>query len=86
MGLFDRFKKPKASSGDPRVPALVGQLQDPDWQARVRACEELERLGAAAESALSPLEDNLSDERNEVCEAAARAVNRIRDALARKSV
>lgn len=81
MGWLDRFKKPAPEpEDDARVSGLVRALSSTDWKERVRACDELGKLRAAAAPAVPALEEALSDDRGEVCEAAARAVNEIRSA------
>jgi len=83
MGLFDRFKKEKATSDGAgvEVSVLVLELGDPDWKRRLEAARRLGELGAAAAGAQAALEEATSDASGEVCTAAADALASIRRAL-----
>jgi len=78
MGLFDRFKS--KSARDPRLDALIAQLQEQGAERRRAAAVALGDLGSEAQAAVPALEDAIADQDGEVCLAASDALARIRRA------
>jgi hypothetical protein len=74
MGLFSKlFGQGSSPEGDPRVPVLIAQCDDPDPARRAEACRELGRLGAKARTATDKLLELMNDVDGDVCNAAADA-------------
>jgi len=78
MGLKDLFRKRDDGRADAaEVDALVARLADPDWNVRLEACRALGRMGRRAERAAPALQELITDDNGDVCNAAAAALSEI---------
>lgn len=78
MGLKDLFRKRDDGRTDAaEIDALVARLADPDWQVRLEACRALGRMGRRAERAAPALQELITDDNGDVCNAAAAALSEI---------
>jgi HEAT repeat protein len=76
MGLLRRRREPE-DEPPAELARLVEQLADADWRVRLEAARAIGALGRRARAAVPALEERITDDNGDVCNAAAEAMSRI---------